>query len=278
MMAQQTLTHRGVIKITGQDKADFLQGIITNDVRLIDQDKAIYSCFLTPQGKYLADFFIVAKGDDWLLDVDHSLLDDLIRRMSMYKLRSKVTLDDVSQEYKVIAYWDHASQIPDGVTKFKDPRTPDIGWRAIVPSQSIVIKDEDDYNLWRLQKGVPDTGDFIRERSMMLECNMDLLNALSWDKGCYMGQELTARTHYRALIKKRLIPLRFSEPVALPFDAEIRHEEKAIGTLRSSHNGYGLGLINLEAIKENPKLMVAGYHTYMFFPNIVEQLQLNRAL
>jgi folate-binding protein YgfZ len=262
-MSHQTLTHRGVIKVSGVDKVEFLQGIISNDVRLIDENKAIYSWFLTPQGKYLADFFIVAKGDDWFLDVDQSLLDDLMRRLAIYKLRSKVTLENVSHEYKVVAYWEVK---PDNNTiLYFDPRLSQLGWRALVITDQLPIEDEADYNYWRLQHGVPDSCDFIRERSIMLECNMDLLNAISWDKGCYMGQELTARTHYRALIKKRLIPLRFQGDIDLPMDTPILRNGKEIGVLRSCHRNLAIALLALESLQDGEILMAETYPAQVCF-------------
>ena len=259
-MSSAHLSHRGVIRISGADKADYLQGIITQDIRLIATDRLLYSCFLTPQGKYLADFFITQIGEDWFIDVDQSLLADLLKRMSMYRLRSKVELEDVSSQFNILAFWD--GDAPENT--LADPRTPKTGWRMFAPID--VTAGQEDYNLWRLQNGLPDTGDFLRERSMMLECNMDLLHAVSFDKGCYMGQELTARTHYRALIKKRLLPIRFEGDVKVPFDTPVQMNDKPIGLLRTSYKNYALALLNLEKLEDGAQVTVDGQIAQVFFP------------
>lgn len=261
-MLGQHLEHRGVIKISGADKEEFLQGIITQDVRKISPDTLVYSCFLTPQGKYLADFFITEMASDWYFDVDHALLEDLIKRLTIYKLRSRVMIENVSEQFKICALWN--GQKPAGC--LVDPRTSQIGGRAFISPDRATMFEQGDYNYWRLQNGLPDTNDFIRERSMMLESNMDLLNAVSFDKGCYMGQELTARTHYRALIKKRLLPLRFSKDATISFDAEVRQEDKVIGHMRSQHGDHGLALLQLEHAKDGLPVTVEGAEATVFFP------------
>jgi folate-binding protein YgfZ len=260
-MSSAHLSHRGVIRVSGADKADYLQGIITQDVRLIAPDRLLYSCFLTPQGKYLADFFITQIGEDWYIDVDKSLLDDLLKRMNMYRLRSKVELQDVSSQFSILAFWNDGA--PEGV--LADPRAPEAGWRMFAPAD--MAGGQDDYNLWRLQHGLPDTGDFLRERSMMLECNMDLLHAVSFDKGCYMGQELTARTHYRALIKKRLLPIRFESEVQAAFDTPVQMNDKPIGLLRTTHKNHALALLNLENLEDGATVTVDGQAGQVFFPD-----------
>lgn len=209
-MKTAKLFNRGVIRLSGPDKFDFLQGIVTQDMRLVSAQHAVYSCFLTPQGRYLADFFIIQQGDDWLFELDHRLIDDLIKRMSIYKLRSKVAFEDVSNQYAVYAFWDGIPTLLENHILYQDPRFAHLGYRMIV-SHDAHIEAADNYNAWRLQNGIPEFGKLVPERSLMLESNMDLLHAISFDKGCYMGQEVTARTHYRALLKKALLPVRFED-------------------------------------------------------------------
>jgi tRNA-modifying protein YgfZ len=253
-MACAALTHRGVIRISGEDKTDFLQGIVTQDIRRVSSDKLLYGCFLTPQGKYLVDFFITERDGAFLLDVDRSLIADFIKRLTMYKLRSRVVIEDVSDHYHVTAYW---QERPESSLALEDPRAPNIGWRSMDTEK---IEAHDNYALWQLQNGLPDVGDFLRERTTMLESNMDLLNAVSFDKGCYMGQELTARTHYRGLIKKRFFPIRFESDVSIAFETPVEKESKIIGQTRTQRNDWAMAVLQLENL-QNGDVVTAGGHT-----------------
>lgn len=241
------LPHRGFIKVSGEDARNFLQGIITNDVFAVMPDNPVYACFLTPQGKYLADFFIYQIGDDLVLDVDGGLLPDLLKRLTMYKLRSKVTLEDVSSQYIVTAIW---GQEANG---FCDPRHPVMGFRVL---NADITGEPGDYALWQMQNGIPDVTDFERERTAMLEANLDFLNAISWTKGCYMGQELTARTHYRGLVKKRFLPIELSAAADLEKDTVITRDGKTIGFLRRTYQNWALATIQLEALEQGNECMV----------------------
>jgi folate-binding protein YgfZ len=252
-----SLSHRGVFRVSGADKLDFLQGITSQDMRNVSPDKWLYGCFLTPQGKYLVDFFITAVGDDFLLDVDKALLSDFIKRLTMYKLRSKIMLEDVSAQYRIHAF-------KNGGQGFADPRWNGLGARLITTDD--LPDDGDDYALWLMQNGIPDTLDFERERTAMLEANMDLLNAISFDKGCYMGQELTARTHYRGLVKKRFLPLKFSGDVSFEKDAPVSQDGKTIGFIRRSHKNYALAKVELEAAEKNSRVTVGDQNAEIIFP------------
>ncbi len=272
------LSHRGVLKISGADKIDFLQGIVSQDVRNVAPDKWLYGCFLTPQGKYLVDFFIMAVGDDFILDVDKVLLPDFIRRLTLYKLRSNVVLGDVSAQYNIHAFWNGEG------AGFPDPRWGGLGTRLLTTDD--LPDDGGDYALWLMQNGVPDANDFERERTTMLEANMDLLNAVSFDKGCYMGQELTARTHYRGLVKKRFLPLRFSSssgslgldprvhgssgqaqrPQSFEKDTPVSQDGKTIGLIRRSHQNWAMAKVELEAAEKNQRVTVDGVDAEIIFP------------
>lgn len=260
-MTEAALSHRGFIRISGDDKADFLQGLITQDMRLVNKDALLYACLLTPQGKYLADFFITQIGDDFILDIDKSLLADTLKRLTMFKLRSKVTLADASNDYFVAAHW---SDKPAGDGVYADPRANNIGWRIILNKE--ISYGRGDYTLWQLQNGLLDVADFQRERTSMLEANMDLLNALSWDKGCYMGQELTARTHYRGLIKKRFLPVKFDTDVSVAVDTPVEKDGKLIGHTRSQHKNYALAQLQLVGLQNGDRVAIAGNPASIQFP------------
>lgn len=257
-MKSSRLNHRGVISIKGDDARNFLQGLITNDVNKVREANAVYACFLTPQGKYLADFFLYEQENGLLLEIDKSLLPDLLKRLTMYKLRSRVELADVSDKYSIGVVWD--TEQPRYA--FADPRISSVGFRLL----NAADLGDDDYALWQMQNGLPDRDDFERERTSMLEANLDKLNAISWDKGCYMGQELTARTHYRGLIKKRFLPLELSVEQDLAKDAPVMRDNKTIGFIRRSHKNYAMALITLEALESGLDCMVDDVDARIIIP------------
>lgn len=258
---QTHLKNRTVISITGADAPEFLQGLITNDIHKVSDDQAIYSCFLTPQGKFLFDFLIVPTEGGYLLDVEAGRHKEFIMRLTIYKLRSDVVITDLSDQYDIYAVWGDA---PAG--GFVDPRHEKLGRRVIMSKgddlPSGEASDFNEYDMHRLCLGVPDgSRDLIPERSAMLESNMDVLNALDWDKGCYMGQELTARTHYRGLVKKRLVTFSY-QGTAPDFGAIITYNDVKIGDVRSTCSGVGLALVKIEeaqaSIGQGEPVMVEG--------------------
>jgi folate-binding protein YgfZ len=262
------LENRGVLAVGGEDRATFLQGLVSNDVRRTAEGQALYSLFLTPQGKYLHDFFLVESGDALLLDAEAARREDLLRRLKMYRLRSKVALEDRADRLSVaVVFGDGALEhlgLPaaagaalafGGGMAFTDPRMPDLGARAILPSDDavpvleaagLVRRTAEDYDRLRLTLGVPDgSRDLIPEKAIALENDLDDLNAISWDKGCYVGQELTARTKYRALIKKKLFPVTLDGPVPEP-GTPVTLDGREIGEIRSGRDGLALALLRLE--------------------------------
>lgn len=202
------LNNRTVIAISGQDRFSFLQGLITNDLELLKSQEAVYACLLTPQGKFLYDFFIIEDGDRYLLDVEARRHKELIQHLSFYKLRSDVQIEDISQEYKCFASLD--DQIG-----YADPRHPDLGYRAMAKDLN-ADGDFDAYDQKRICLAVPDGAkDLKPQLSTLHEGNLDQLNAISWTKGCYLGQELTARIEHRGLVKKRLLPVQSKDGLML---------------------------------------------------------------
>jgi folate-binding protein YgfZ len=266
-----TLPSRGILAIDGPDRAAFLQGLVSNDVTQAGPSRAIYAAFLTPQGKYLHDFMIVELGGKLLIDCEAGRLADLQRRLKMYKLRSKIALEDVSAQYSVTAAFGPgalealglpseagvAAVLGDGVA-FADPRLPALGARAILPrgTEASVLEpagfaaaDVEAYDRLRLEAGVPDgSRDLIVEKAILLENNLDELNAISWQKGCYMGQELTARTRYRGLVRKRLFPVIVEGTLPEP-GTTVMLGDKEAGEMRSGSGDRALALLRLEEIE-----------------------------
>lgn len=270
-MYYSQLLHRGVIKISGQDKLDFLQGIVTNDMRQVADDHLVYACFLTPQGKYQADFFILQIEDDWFIDIDKSLLSFFIARISQYKLRSRVTLTDVSEEYKLLAFWGDKKP---SISVLQDPRTKSSGWRGYFRIDEAVQTgniNQGDYEIWRLQEGLPDVKDFEKDKSTMAETNMDLLNAVSWNKGCYIGQELTARVEHRGLVKKRLVPIKTVEEITSVYDTPLIRNKRTVGHLRSSYKNHALALIRLDELQDGMTITMDGQEALVMIPEWVTQ-------
>ena len=279
-MADFTFLDRDVLRLTGEDRAAFLQGLVSNDMRKVAADRAIFAAFLTPQGKYLHDFHVVALGDAWLIDCEAGRGADLFRRLRMYKLRSKVELADVSADWAVAAILGEpgnaalglagepgaARALADGIAHV-DARTAALGARALLPKATAKATLEglgltetgpEAWDRLRLTLGVPDgSRDLVPEKTVLLEANYDSLNAIAWDKGCYMGQELTARTRYRGLLKKRLAPVLLDGPAPEPGTLILRDGREA-GEMRSSRDGIGLALLRLEALEGDAGPLLAG--------------------
>ena len=264
------LRHRGVLRAEGADARSFLQGIVSNDVERVGPEQAVWAAFLTPQGKFLHEFFIVELDGALLLDCEAERLADLQQRLSRYRLRSKVTLAAAGGSLAVAAlFGDQALDrlgLPaepgkgkpfEGGVVYCDPRLPALGARAILPAAEAPAILEHagfeagnlaDYDGRRIALGVPDgSRDLEVERSILLENGFDELHGVDWDKGCYMGQELTARTKYRALIKKRLLPVAIEGPAPAPGTA-ILADGKEAGVMRSASGDLGLALLRLDTL------------------------------
>lgn len=264
------LPARGVIEVAGEDRVAFLQGLVSNDVAKVSPRCAIYAALLTAQGRYLFDFFIVARGDALYLDGEESRLAELLKRLAIYKLRAKVTLGDASARFAIAAAWgDGTSAALDlsgagtakefaGGIAYLDPRLEALGARFLLPrdSGSAAIEsagfartDEAAYDRHRLARGVPDgTRDLPPEKALPMESGFDELNAIDWQKGCYMGQELTARMKHRALVKKRLLPVAIEGATPAPGTA-IMLEGNEAGELHSGRDGRALALLRLDAVE-----------------------------
>lgn len=261
------LKSRAIITLTGDDRAEFLQGLISNDIKKCAADRALWAAFLTPQGKYLHDFFITDANGFFWLDCEADRMMDLGQRLRRYKLRSQVDLN-IGRDLCVFALLDvapetlglsgergHCVRFADGVA-FVDPRQAEIGVRVIATETSAKpIFDEmglteaalPDYEQRRLEIGLPDgSRDMEPEKATLLENGFDELGGVDWQKGCYMGQELTARTKYRGLVKKRLLPVRTVDGSELSANMAVLCADKEIGQVKSSAGDRGLALVRLD--------------------------------
>ena len=263
------LPARGVLEVAGEDRIAFLQGLVSNDVAKVSPQRAIYAALLTAQGRYLFDFFIVALGDALYLDAEAARLADLQRRLSVYKLRAKVTLSDASARFAVAAAWGNGANTAldlDGVGAAKefaggvahaDPRLAALGARFLVPRDGggeaiaragFTRANDAAYDRHRLAFGIPDgTRDLPVEKALLMEAGFDELNGIDWQKGCYMGQEITARMKYRALAKKRLLPVTVQGAMPMP-GTLITLDGAEAGEMLSGRDGHALALLKLDAI------------------------------
>ncbi len=237
-----------MVEVAGEDRVGFLQGLVSNDVTLVAPGRAVWAALLTPQGKWLADFFILSDGERLLLDCARDQAPMLVTTLSRYRLRAKVALRDASADFAVHAAWGGAELAP-GVTAAPDPRLPEAGWRLLAAAPLQTDADEAAYDRHRLSLGLPDGArDLEPQKSVLLEGGFDELGGVSWSKGCYMGQELTARTKYRGLLKKRLFPVQIVGPQPAP-GTPVTRDGAEVGEMRSGRDGAGLALLRIEAVE-----------------------------
>jgi tRNA-modifying protein YgfZ len=244
MLKLAHLPDRSVIAVGGPDRVAFLQGLVSNDVSLVAPGRAVWAALLTPQGKWLADFFIVHDGDRLLLDCERAQAQMLIGRLSRFRLRSKVEL--APTELHVHAAWGGKPEADPETLVVADPRLPEAGWRVIATQPRDREADASDWDRHRLLLGLPEgSRDCESEKTVLLEAGFDELGGISWTKGCYMGQELTARTRYRGLLKRRLVPVTSEQPLPPP-GTLLTRAGLEIGAMRSSRDQHGIALVRLE--------------------------------
>jgi folate-binding protein YgfZ len=259
---------RSVIAIAGEDRLEFLQGLISNDTRLISDARAIYAALLSPQGKFAYDLLLVGSGERYLIDAENTRRADLLKRLKLFKLRSKVTLDDLHADFVVVNLFGGdtlqrlgltaepgIARAVDGGFVFTDPRLAALGARAFLPRATAAQMLLDfgfaaatvgDFQRLRFSLGVPEgSRDLIPDKSILLESGVDELHGVDWQKGCYMGQELTARTKYRGLVRKRLLPVKIDGAELAP-GTILSIDGKEAGEIRIADSGRGLALIRLE--------------------------------
>ncbi|KAF8101646.1 hypothetical protein N665_0202s0009 [Sinapis alba] len=330
------LKSRSVVRFSGPDTVKFLQGLLTNDVRRFGESSGeetstvptpnmpsvstppMYAALLTPQGRFLYDFFLYSptKPDEKLdrtgsgpgsdpgrdgsvelfADVDVSVLDELLETLKKYRLRSKVDIENVAEEFSCWQRYgrnltgsssvgwgggvDRAGESTASGNKYgwqwyEDPRLDCLGYRSIFPSDATppLVEadketDESNYLLWRLEHGVAEgSAEIPKGEAVPLEYNFVGLNAISFDKGCYVGQELIARTHHRGVIRKRLVPLRFidnngkevNQKIAAGAEVVESGSGKKVGTVSTALGSRGMGVMRVEeAFKASGELSVSG--------------------
>lgn len=225
---------RRILRLRGADITDFLQGLVTNDVAGLDTG-LVYAALLTPQGKLIADFFLARDGEDILLDVAEPLADTLEKRLGLYKLRADVAIADSGLHLQRGTGPAPAGALP-------DPRHPDLGWRAY--AQAPESDDGSDWTALRVAHCIPETGIELTPDSYILEAGFAALHGVDFAKGCYVGQEVTARMKHKTDLRKGLRRVRVAG--AAPAGTQITANGKPAGTLYSQSGGYGIAYLRLD--------------------------------
>jgi folate-binding protein YgfZ len=250
------LPERGVIAVEGDDRVAFLQGLVSNDIEAVRPGHAVWSALLTAQGKWLADFFVFTDAEALFLDCESAQIAMLTQRLARYRLRMKASLRAVPELHMYVAWPgrpddggpDGGGCPESGGIVARDPRLPDFAWRILSAEPLAANATPDDWDRYRLEAGLPDgSKDMEADRSVLLEAGFDELGGVSWSKGCYMGQELTARTKYRGLVKRRLVPVIVDGPLP-PVGSVVLKNGVDVGTMRSGRDGIGLASLRLDAL------------------------------
>ena len=257
------LPDRVVCKIGGAERQDFLQNLLTNNLECVSSTQAIYTLLQTPQGKYLFDFFVIEHDGHYLVDCDRTAAPVLLKRLMFYKLRADVTLASLGDGWVVGATWDAGSPNQPGTAgpllggvQFQDPRLALLGSRFLVPAgdSDAALSPHDtgtaqEYDSHRISLGVPGSADLVSEKTFPMEANLDLLNAIDFQKGCFVGQEVTSRTHRKGQVRKRILPVSASSDLPAA-QTPVMAGDRQAGELLSSNGAHGLALLRLDRLSE----------------------------
>jgi len=261
-MQAALLPDRGVVKVSGDDTRRFLNGLITNDMDKVKPGHSCFAALLTPQGKIICDFIVAEAspedGGGFFFDCPRALTPMLVERLNFYKLRAKVTVEDRSDTLGVIAFWDGDGMSDDGLS-YADPRLPALGTRSILPPDlateaaanlGATLTGPEAYEQHRIALGVPRGGeDFAYLNTFPHEADMDQLEGVDFEKGCYVGQEVVSRVEHRATARNRIVPISYDEFSPLP-GLPVTAGEREIGTLGTTAKGRGLAMLRLDRVAE----------------------------
>jgi len=252
------LPDRGVVKVSGNDARDFLNGLLTTDLTLLRPGMGRFGALLTPQGKITTDFLITeapsGHGGGFLIDCPRALAQALADKLGFYKLRAKASVENLSDSLGVLAVWDGEPSLKPDLA-FADPRDTALGWRILVPEElaqkatdliGAEMLDSTAYDAHRIASGVPRGGlDFIYGDAFPHETNMDRLHGVDFDKGCYVGQEVVSRMQHRGTARTRTVRIILDGPAPEP-GAAILAGEKPVGVMGSTAGQHGLALIRID--------------------------------
>mgnify|MGYP002784354077 CR=1 FL=1 len=269
------LDNRAILTLKGDDARSFLQGIITNDINKVNSTQSIYTCLLTPQGKFLYDFFIAELNGDLIIDCEKSRKDELVKKLMMYRLRSKVSIEDISDKFQIAALVGENVLKQDGLVSnspgktisfckgvaFIDPRTDKMFARSVIErsndyksfeAKGFVLGSIEDYEYLRIANAVPNgIDDMLPDKSFPLHNRMDELNAIDFKKGCYVGQEVTARSKHRGNIRKSLFVISESESAFPEIGSALTvNNGKTAGNILSRAKDKALAILDKDVLQE----------------------------
>ena len=244
-------------EISGKDSKSFIQNLITNDIEKCNDGSIIYSCLLTPQGKFLADFFIFNINENYIFETNDKFFNNLLSRLKIYKLRSDIEINEVSNLHSYSIF--NIDYNTENIILLNDPRNINLGKKLIL-GKEILINDneaikinETEYHEILIDNTTPYSPfDILENKSLLLENNFENLNAIDWKKGCYVGQEITARMKYRGLLKKKLYSLYLIKG-EIEDNRELLVNNKKIGHIVSKANSKVFAVLNIEFVNELKK-------------------------
>ncbi len=263
-MKAALLPDRGVVKVAGDDARNFLHGLLSADILKLTPGKARFCALLSPQGKIIADFIVVEAptqdggGGGFLLDLPRALAKSLVEKLNLYKLRSRLIVEDLSEVLGVLAAWDGDGTSVFGLA-YADPRLPALGLRVMVPPQraaeaaaglAAILVDASEYEAHRIALGIPRGGvDFSYGDAFPHETDMDQLGGVDFTKGCYVGQEVVSRMEHRGIARTRAVPVRYdgATPEA---GVAVTAGEREVGTMGSATDGHGIALLRLDRVAD----------------------------
>ncbi len=257
MQSQAYLGDRGVLKLTGADTTTFLHKLLTNSMLDIAPGESRYSALLTAQGKLMYDLFAVPLPEGaeagYFLDCLREQSADLAKRLTFHKMRWKVAIGDISETFGVAAVW--GTEAPTGIegTVTRDMRAPEMGFRVIAKRDDLATlapSDEAGYEAHRVAHGVPKGGlDFPYGDTFLHDANLDFLHGVDFKKGCYVGQEVVARVHFRNSARKRVLKVHFDGPTPAP-GTQIMMGETSIGEVGSIAGSEGLAMLRVDRLED----------------------------
>jgi len=243
------------LEISGQDSVPFIQNLITNDINKCKENHFVYSCLLTPQGKFFADFFIFKNKEKYFFEVNDIFYENFLNKLNMYKLRSNINIEEIKLFYSFIIFGELEINNHYEILNF-DPRNNNIGKKLIQYdplikfNEKIIEIDEKKYHEILIKNKVPYSPfDLQENKSLLLENNFDNINAISWNKGCFVGQEITARMKYRALLKKQLYALELISG-KINIGDKIIEKGTVLGEVISKANQYIFCILKIELVRE----------------------------
>ncbi len=249
------LPDRTLLEITGDDRVSFLQGLVTNDVERLGDGEARFAGLLSPQGKILFDFFVIRSGDSLLLDCPGAMSDDLMKRLTLYRLRAKVTIADVSALWRAGAAWGEGAAEwakANAAVAYQDPRLPALGMRlALGERDAPAFKASlDDYEAMRISLAVPEGGkDYAYGDAFPHEACFDLLHGVNFRKGCYVGQEVVSRMQHRGTARTRVLAASAQQPLPQG-GADIMADGFSVGRLGSVADRRGVALARIDRVRD----------------------------